>query len=64
MNVGILLGPDDLLGFRDEIIDLISFSSHSSKAKFSKSLFDKKSLKDLVPLYLRFLRISSAIDVK
>ena len=54
MCVGILFGPADLEMLRDEIIDLISFSLHSSKT----------NLWDFVPLYLRFFKISSAIDVK
>lgn len=64
INVGILFGPDDLLELRDEIIDLISVSLHSSKTKLSRSLLVKNSLNDLFPSYLRFFRISSAIDVK
>ena len=64
MCVGILLGPEDLETLSDEMIDLISFSSHSLKTKLSIRRFARKSLYDLEPSYFLFLSILSAIEVK
>ena len=64
MCVGMPLGPEDFEALSDEMMVITSFSSQSPNMKFWVIRFARKSLNVLLPSYLRFSRILSAIEEK